>query len=92
MKLTEPNDSIVGEFSKIGEVQLLHSGLTKREYFAGLALQAIISNNVMAEQINVEVSKQGIKEPIEYYLGLTAVALSEGLIRALNTEKKNEIN
>lgn len=68
---TKPNESAFPDH------QVLHLGLTKREYFAAMALQGIISN------------KDGLDIKIERIVE-SAVDTADALIEELSKTKSNE--
>lgn len=54
-----------------------HLGLTKREYFAGLAMQGLLSNSSVIKDNNGKLDNYG----------KTAVELADALLEALNESK-----
>ena len=62
------------------EVEL---GLTKRELFAAMAIQGLLSNGRFTDATNEQVSD----ENNEAYTGSLAVEIADALIEALNEEK-----
>ena len=71
---TKPNDNAFPEFIK-GDVQ--ESGLTKREWFAGMAMQGLVRHS------NVHGVIIGINQ-----LCIDAIKYAYALIEELNKEKK----
>lgn len=70
---THPNDS-ANPVQINGDVDSCNYGLTKREYFAALAIQGLLSNSSL---------KTDVKEDVE-----TAVWAADALVEALNKESK----
>ena len=89
---TNPNDSIHGHHAKLietaGELELIGAGFTKREHFAGLAMQGFISDNEMIKQVDYMVKKTGIKA--DKILATMAVTQADALITALNEDKDED--
>jgi len=63
----------------------IYYGLTKREYFAAKAMQAIISN----PNIKRHTTRERIKEDIEKF-SIISVEYADGLISALENDPLNE--
>jgi len=79
---TEPNDSITGFDTKdCGHCV----GLTKREYFAAMAMQALASNQFVSEVLFKYVKQKGIYAE-ENVIAISAVQYADALIEALNKE------
>jgi len=57
-------------------------GLTKREYFAGLAMQGLISNSGQ-----VQIYAGNNPEPVPIYVAKTAIGLADELLRQLEYSK-----
>jgi hypothetical protein len=55
-------------------------GLTKREYFAAMALQGLCANQIIKEVIN----KAKSQKDFDSYLTNTAVSIADSLIDSLN--------
>jgi len=72
---TEPNQQA---FASEGSGAIEHSGLTKREYFAAMAMQGLIGNNESMK--NLEASGTNFIE--------IAVQAADALIAELNKEQK----
>ena len=78
--MTEPNDSampsITTEIIDLGiveqEQKTFHSGLSKREYFAVLAMQGMLSNHTIIDSIHWE------------WIATESVKQSDALIKELN--------
>lgn len=63
-----------------------HPGLTKREYFAGLAMQGLLASRYTPVRIHV-----GFRDERKVYLPEAAINNADALIKALNEETQNEI-
>jgi len=69
-----------------------YQGLTKREYFAGLAMQGILSSSEDSVSIKHVKNTLGISDDTTYeypkhwmqYLSITAIAAADALITELN--------
>jgi hypothetical protein len=80
--MTNPNDPITLLHSA-SEKDMLFQGLTKREYFAAMALQGLCANPILKDVINkVKSAKE-----FDSYTANTAVSLADALINALNEIK-----
>ena len=55
-------------------------GLTKREYFAAMAMQGLCANQIIKEVIN----KAKSQKDFDSYLTNTAVSIADSLIDSLN--------
>ena len=81
--MTNPNDlSYPHEEKPNGTVTINHNGLTKREYFAGLALQGILA------YYPVRSIEDGYHDKVFQELAEQSVLLANKLIEELNKEKK----
>lgn len=58
-----------------------HPGLTKREYFAGIALQGIISNHIAMEAIAREYKGNAVKG--HEYLTKESIRIADELLKQL---------
>lgn len=86
-KLAHPEYSMYQH--RDGEYVLsVEGGLTKREYFAGLAMQGMISNSTFFEQIVIK-RENGAVRSIEDRTGRLAVDYADALLKALE-ESSNE--
>ena len=68
-------------YGPLGEFKEGQEGLTKREYFAGVALKAIMQNQKLVEEISDSVY------PKAEVIADTAVEWADALIKRLNREK-----
>ena len=59
-------------------------GLTKREYFAGLAMQGILSSQTEMRSNGFSLTKEEIK-----YICEESVLLADGLLKQLETQADN---
>jgi len=59
-------------FSYVTQSEEMTTGLTKREHFAGLAMQGLLSNDKMIDAVNWE------------WIASNSVALADALIAELN--------
>lgn len=59
------------------------NGLTKREYFAACALQGLLSNGLLSEQIIHHIADIPTRIPTEFF-GQAAAMYADGLIAELN--------
>jgi hypothetical protein len=83
---TYPNDMITA-FTEVGEITKgvgmtrwrTHNGLTKREYFAAMAMQGLLSNG--------EYKNQMVSYVTDY-----SVDFADSLIKELNKQQDNENN
>jgi ABC-type protease/lipase transport system fused ATPase/permease subunit len=73
--MTNPNDSATG-FAWSAD-QTGTSGLTKREYFAAMAMQGILANRWSMENVNLSDEEKA-------YM---SVNMADALINALNTQR-----
>lgn len=71
--LTNPNDPINISFKSLGESA--NSGLTKREYFAAMAMQGLEASNFSNAEQEFMTEKEIVNR---------AVRLADGLIEELN--------
>lgn len=55
IKIEETDDELVFDIKQVGNV-LIAKGLTKREYFAGLAMQAVITGGVYENPVQVSIA------------------------------------
>lgn len=83
--MTNPNDptfttSEIVQFNS-GPALATMGGLTKREYFAALAMQALVSNSSIFDFFQrAKISPKEVREET----GKTAVQFADALIEALN--------
>ena len=70
--MTNPNDAVYGtelEIPDIKERAKFHGGLTKREYFAAIAMQGIVSAQQSSfSRIEVSVDAVGMADALIYEL------------------------
>lgn len=86
--MTDGNDEAFGHGSSNGHCP----GLTKREYFAAMAMQALVSNQSAWDEINGKVDEISKERPDLYKAGegvcwmvtSMSVQLADALIEALN--------
>jgi len=72
----DPKDNAFPIFNREGEVYFSQSGLTKREYFAALAMQGILANDLGQPSYNA--------------VATMAVLSADALIAALNGEGQSD--
>lgn len=90
---TEPNDAAFARpTNNIHSTQadeIAQTGLSKREYFAAMALQGLSSNSFISE-ILVKSDKQGkiMGHKEEDIIAITATQYADSLIAELNKEQK----
>ena len=77
MTKTEPNQAAFAYFNEMNSWQ---TGLTKREYFAAIAMQGILSSRGLQEAINAD------RKRWENF----AVEMADNLIKELNKRDNNE--
>lgn len=66
-----------------GKSVICATGLTKREYFAAMAMQGMLANPITSHQIESQYGKIDANEA-NRILVYTATELSDALIKALN--------
>ena len=89
MSKTEPNQAAFAYFNEMNSWQ---TGLTKREYFAALAMQGLLSNinqsfgkpNVNEASIKDELKRE---QELINNVAIKAVRYSDALIKKLNETK-----
>lgn len=99
--MTNGNEPAFLESNRTDNESHLSKGLTKREYFAAMAMQGILADPSMADIPTKEIlAKIGVPESIMYqypkhyakYISLISVEMADALIEALNNEPKTEPN
>lgn len=74
MQITFPGDSAFA--TPANKIEMAREGLTKREYFASMAMQGLLSA-IPTGKLTPEVAKQ---------IGIAAVEMADGLTSALNKD------
>ena len=79
---TDPNAFAYPAVIDIGPKVIIKYGLTKREYFAALAMQGMLANSYSNGM------QQALSEASRYDIAQMAVEQAEALVTALNKEIK----
>ena len=92
---TEPDASAFASTTHGAEGHLVNApefGLTKREYFAALAMQGMLANSHTRESVIRQTAIKDIKEPghIAQLYAEAAVRQADALIQALNAQGGGE--
>lgn len=82
-QMTNPNDTAFPEdVSGTREYTDIKGGLTKREYFATMAMQGIMSNGVLSKFLGQEAELSG--RLIEHTVAILSKRCADALINELN--------
>ena len=88
-KPTNHGEAPAFPFQHTDEGVEMENGLTTREYFAGLIMQAIVSRSAFNQDAEDMMKKAGITgaPKVEAFMAHMSVSLSDALIAALNREQ-----
>lgn len=79
------DEKVFPEAAWLGEVGATAGGLSKREYFAAMAMQGIFSNSGMVKAIGQRCKVED-REP-EEFIADAAVLAADGLLQKLEEKK-----
>lgn len=80
---TKGHDSAFAWISGVGNI---HPGLTKREYFAAMAMQGVLSNQILTT--TYAAVSRGEESPFGEVVAVAALEYADALIDALNQENQ----